>query len=129
RSNPFPLGAVGLRIEAAAPNSGVEYRREREVLGMMPIAYFRAVEETVHETLHQGLHGWRVTDCIVSMTHAAYSARHSHAHQKFNKSMSSTAGDFRGLTPLVLMSALKQAGTVVCEPIHHFHLEIPADTL
>jgi ribosomal protection tetracycline resistance protein len=32
------------------------------------------------------------------------------------------------LTPLVLMSALKQAGTVVCEPMHHFHLEIPADT-
>jgi ribosomal protection tetracycline resistance protein len=26
------------------------------------------------------------------------------------------------------MSALKRAGTVVCEPIHRFHLEIPADT-
>ena len=26
------------------------------------------------------------------------------------------------------MGALKQAGTVVCEPIHRFHLEIPADT-
>ena len=27
------------------------------------------------------------------------------------------------------MSALRQAGTVVCEPIHRFHLEAPADTL
>jgi ribosomal protection tetracycline resistance protein len=26
------------------------------------------------------------------------------------------------------MGALKQAGTVVCEPIHRFHLEIPSDT-
>jgi ribosomal protection tetracycline resistance protein len=41
----------------------------------------------------------------------------------------STASDFRLLTPLVLMDALKQAGTVVCEPVHRLHLEIPADTL
>src|SRR5919199_5669121 len=40
----------------------------------------------------------------------------------------STARDFRLLTPLVVMSALQQAGTVVCEPMHRFHLEIPADT-
>ena len=43
--------------------------------------------------------------------------------------MSSTAGDFRHLTPLVLMNALVQAKTQVNEPIHRFHLEIPADTL
>jgi ribosomal protection tetracycline resistance protein len=42
--------------------------------------------------------------------------------------MSSTAGDFRNLTRLVLMDALKEAGTRVCEPIHRFHLEIPPDT-
>ena len=41
----------------------------------------------------------------------------------------STAGDFRNLTPLVVMSALKQAGTRVYEPAHRFRLEIPADTL
>jgi ribosomal protection tetracycline resistance protein len=50
-------------------------------------------------------------------------------HGTFDKSMSSTAGDFRNLTPLVLMTALKQAGTVVCEPLHKFELEIPADCL
>jgi ribosomal protection tetracycline resistance protein len=27
------------------------------------------------------------------------------------------------------MSALKHAGTVVCEPIHRFHLQAPANTL
>ena len=41
----------------------------------------------------------------------------------------STAADFRNLTPLVLMTALQRAGTVVCEPIERFHLEVPADTL
>jgi ribosomal protection tetracycline resistance protein len=50
-------------------------------------------------------------------------------HGTFDKSMSSTAGDFRNLTPLVLMAALRRAGTRVYEPIHAFHAELPADTL
>jgi ribosomal protection tetracycline resistance protein len=43
--------------------------------------------------------------------------------------MSSTGADFRGLTPLVLMSALRRAGTRVYEPIHRFRLELPADAV
>jgi ribosomal protection tetracycline resistance protein len=98
--------------------------------GSMPRAFFTAVEDTVRETLELGgPHGWRVTDCIVTMTHSGYYPRQSHAHQGFDKSMSSTGADFRGLTPLVLMDALRQAGTRVYEPIHRFRLEIPADTL
>ena len=113
--NPF-LATVGLRIEPAPINTGVAFRLEVEIHGTMPLAFFKAVEETVHETLQQGIYGWQVTDCTVTMTHSGYS------------SVSSTAGDFRHLTPLVLMSALKQAGTRVYEPLHRFHLEIPADT-
>ncbi|CAN5633154.1 GTP-binding protein [soil metagenome] len=125
--NPF-LATVGLHVDPAAIGSGAEFRVEVS-LGSMPFAFFRAVEATVHETLRQGLYGWQVTDCTVTMTHSGYAPRQSHAHQRFDKSMSSTGGDFRNLTPLVLMSALKQAGTMVCEPIHHFHLEVPTDTL
>jgi ribosomal protection tetracycline resistance protein len=126
--NPF-LATVGLRIEPASVGTGVGYRREGSVLGTMPRAFFTAVEETVLEALQQGLYGWQVTDCTVTLTHTGYYPRQSHAHQGFAKEMSSTAGDFRHLTPLVLMSALKQAGTIVCEPIHRFHLELPADLL
>jgi ribosomal protection tetracycline resistance protein len=43
--------------------------------------------------------------------------------------MSSTGADFRGLTPLVVMAALREAGTRVYEPIHALRLEVPADTL
>ncbi len=124
--NPF-LATVGLRIDPAPVGSGVRFRLEVE-LGSMPFAFFKAVEETVAEALQQGIHGWQVTDCVVSMTHSGYWPRQSHAHAHFDKSMSSTAGDFRNLTPLVLMDALKQAGTGVHEPVHRFHLEIPADT-
>ncbi len=126
--NPF-LATVGLRIEPAAVGSGVEFQIEAQVLGSMPFAFFRAVEDTVRETLQQGIYGWQVTDCTVSMTHSGYLGKHSLGHQRFNKSLSSTGEDYRKLTPLVLMSALKHAGTRVYEPIHRFHLEVPTDTL
>ena len=125
--NPF-LATVGLRVEPGPAGSGVRYRVAGDRLGTMPVAFFKAVEETVHETLRQGLRGWQVTDCVITLTHTGYYPRQSHMHATFDKSMSSTAGDFRGLTPLVLMTALQQAGTTVCEPVHGFRLEIPADT-
>ena len=95
----------------------------------MPYAFFRAVEDTVRETLSQGVYGWEVPDCLVTMTHSGYYPRQSHAHQGFSKSMSSTGADFRGLTPLVVMCALREAGTIVLEPIHRYRLEVPLDAL
>jgi ribosomal protection tetracycline resistance protein len=119
--NPF-LATVALRIEPAPINTGVEFRLEAK-LESIPLFVYKAVEEfrkaieeTVQETLQQGIYGWQVTDCTVTMTQSGY------------VSPASTARDFRLLTPLVLMSALKQAGTIVCEPMHRFRLEIPADT-
>ena len=125
--NPF-LATVGLRVDPAPAGSGVSFGLEVE-LGSMPLSFFTAVEETVRATLEQGLHGWRVTDCAVTMTHSGYWAKQSAAHAGFDKSMSSTARDFRQLTPLVLMEALRRAGTRVLEPVHRFELELPADAL
>jgi ribosomal protection tetracycline resistance protein len=126
--NPF-LATIGLRIGPAAAGSGVDFRIEGDLAGSMPVAFFRAVEDTAREALRQGLYGWEVTDAVVTMTHSGYLGKHSLGHAKFTKSMSSTGEDYRGLTPLVLMTALQRAGTVVCEPIHHFRLDLPADTL
>jgi ribosomal protection tetracycline resistance protein len=123
--NPF-LATVGLRVEPAAVGAGVLFRLEVE-LGSMPYAFLRAIEETVRLTLRQGLYGWQVPDCTVVLTRSGYWPRQSHAHATFDKSMSSTAGDFRNLTPLVLMTALRRAGTRVYEPVHTFSLEVPAD--
>ncbi|MEU8185251.1 translation factor GTPase family protein [Micromonospora sp. NPDC049044] len=125
--NPF-LATVGLRIAPAPTGAGVRFRLGVE-LGSMPPAFFAAVEESVRRTLRQGPHGWEVPDCEVTMTHAGYWARQSHSHGSFDKSMSSTAGDFRNLTPLVLMAALTRAGTRVHEPVHRFRLEVPGDVL
>jgi ribosomal protection tetracycline resistance protein len=123
--NPF-LATLGLRVDPAPIDSGVAFRLAIE-LGSMPYAFIKAVEETVHDALRQGIHGWQVTDCTVTLTRSGYWARQSHAGARFDKSMSSTAGDFRNLTPLVLLAALRGAGTAVCEPMHHFRLDLPAE--
>lgn len=120
--NPY-LATVGLRIDPAPVGSGVQFDLEVEA-GSMPPAFFTAVRSSIDDTLRQGLSGWPVTDCVVTMTHSGYWARQSHAHGSFDKSMSSTAGDFRLLTRPVLMRALRQAGTTVCEPVEAFTLDL-----
>ncbi|WP_327000423.1 TetM/TetW/TetO/TetS family tetracycline resistance ribosomal protection protein [Dactylosporangium sp. NBC_01737] len=125
--NPF-LATIGLRVAPAPIGAGITFRLGVEA-GAMPAAFFAAVQDTVTATLRQGLHGWQVEDCAVTMTRSGYWPRQSHAHQQFDKSMSSTGYDFRSLTPLVLMTALRRAGTVVHEPVHRFRLEAPADQL
>ncbi|MBX5125998.1 TetM/TetW/TetO/TetS family tetracycline resistance ribosomal protection protein [Rhizobium lentis] len=113
--NPF-LATIGLRVEPRPPGAGNSFALEVDV-GQMPVAFYRAVEETVLETLKQGISGWQVVDCHVTMT----AARHS--------SPASTAADFRQLTPWVLATALSAAQTVLCEPVDRFHLEVPAESL
>jgi ribosomal protection tetracycline resistance protein len=120
-NNPF-RATVGLRLEPAAEGSGVQFGLEVEA-GSMPFAFIKAVEETVRDTLREGLHGWQVTDCQVLLTHSGYTPPPPYGWSKW----SSSAGDFRNLTPLVLMTALQQAGTVVCEPLNTLRTEVPAD--
>ncbi|MFJ3405235.1 GTP-binding protein [Promicromonospora sp. NPDC090134] len=119
---------IGLRVEPVAPGSGVTFELECE-RGSMPPAFFDATEDTVRRELARGPLHWPVPDARVVMTHSGYSPRQSHMHQKFNKAMSSTGADFRGLAPRVLAAAVRQAGTVVCEPVHRFVIELPEDTV
>ncbi|MDT8909474.1 TetM/TetW/TetO/TetS family tetracycline resistance ribosomal protection protein [Amycolatopsis sp. PS_44_ISF1] len=103
---------VGLRVEPAAPGSGVGYALAVE-LGSLPLAFHKAIEETVHEALRHGPRGWEVIDCLVTLTHT-----------RFYPPVS-TAGDFREMTKLVLREALRRAGTRVHEPVNAFEAEVP----
>jgi ribosomal protection tetracycline resistance protein len=121
-SNPF-LATLGLRVDPAPIGSGVQFQVDVDVR-LVPIyiykmvgTFIRHMEQYVRETLHEGLSGWQVTDCTVTMTDCGYRAP------------GSTAGDFRRLTPLVLMRALEQARTSVCEPIVRISLELPTATI
>ena len=126
-SHPF-LATVGLEISPLPPDSGVTFELAVSVKSI-PIHVFDSVEafrqlmqRTVLDTLRQGIHGWAVTDCRVVMTDCDYQAPP-------RKWPGTTLSDYRLLTPLVLMAALKRAGTTVLEPVLEFHLEFPAHDL
>ena len=82
--------------------------------------------EYVRRALHEGLAGWRVTDCVVTMTTCAYSIPDGPPSRRGPRS---TAADFRKLTPLVVKRALEHAGTVVCEPLVRAELELPPEAI
>ncbi|HEY3562498.1 MAG TPA: translation factor GTPase family protein [Kribbella sp.] len=110
---PWAAG-VGFRVLPA--EEGLEYDLQVE-LGALPRAFHTAIEETVRQTLHQGLFGWEIPDIRVELTHTAY------------WSPVTVAADFRRLVPLILMQAIAESGTTVLEPVNHFELDVPADTV
>lgn len=112
-ANPFAAG-MGFRVETGLEGSGIRYERE---LGSLPLAFYRAIEETVFDWLSQGLHGWQVTDGVVTLHSLAY------------WSPVTVAGDFRKLAPLPLFAALHEAGTTVCEPVELLEMELPVDAV
>jgi ribosomal protection tetracycline resistance protein len=127
KTTPY-LATLGFRVEPASAGRGLVCGLEVE-RGSMPPAFFTATWEGVRAGLAQGLSGWAIPDARVTLTHTGYSPRQSHMHQKFSKSMSSVGADFRNLAPVLIHEALRQARTVVCEPVETFQLEIPAHAL
>jgi ribosomal protection tetracycline resistance protein len=121
--NPFKA-TIGLRIDPGPAGSGIRFGLEIEP-GALPRAFQQAIETTARETLRQGLHGWQVADCAIALTESGYVPPPPTGWSKF----SSSAADFRNLTPLVVMAALREAGTAVCEPVHAFTIEAPADSI
>src|SRR5262245_55093296 len=130
-TNPF-RATVGLRIDPAPPDSGVEFRLAIDAL-TAPLYLYKTLvsfsehmERYVRETLREGFHGWQVTDCVVTMTSCAYSVPDGPPSKR---GPLSTSSDYRKLTPIVLMDALEQARTTVCEPVLQVRLEVPAESV
>jgi ribosomal protection tetracycline resistance protein len=130
-SNPFNA-TIGLRVEPAPAGSGVEFRLAVDHRAV-PLYVYKTLDgfsagmsEYVREALREGLFGWQVTDCVVTMVESAYSVADGPPSRR---GPTSTAADFRKLTPLVLYQALEQSGTAVCEPVVRASLEVPTDTV
>jgi ribosomal protection tetracycline resistance protein len=130
-TNPFNA-TIGFRIEPAPAGSGVDFRVDVDTR-TVPLYVFKTLdsfsehmEEYVRETLREGLSGWQVADCVVAMNRCGYSVPDGPPSRR---GPLSTAADFRKLAPLVLMQALQQAGTVVCEPVMRASVEIPTETI
>ncbi|AIG74295.1 Oxytetracycline resistance protein [Amycolatopsis japonica] len=115
KRNPY-FATVGLRVGPGAPGSGLTFGLDVE-LGSLPLAFHKAIEETVDATLRRGPSGREVIDCMVTVTHTGYF------------SPVSAAGDFRKVTPFVLEEALRDAGTEILEPVSRVEVELPADSV
>ena len=126
-AHPF-LATIGLAIAPLPPGTGVTFELDVSHKSI-PTHVFDTTEafrdlmrRTIHDTLRQGIFGWEVTDCQVIMTDCGYQAPP-------RKWPGTTLSDYRLLTPIVLMAALKQAGTTVHEPVLEFRMDFPAQDL
>ncbi len=125
---------VGLRLEPGPLDSGVEFRLDIDPR-TMPLYIYKTAEHFIdamtryiRQTFGTGLYGWQVTDCVVTMNKCDYYIGDGPS-KKVLPTPRTTAADFRKLTPLVLIDALKEAGTVVCEPMTQVRLELPVSRL
>jgi ribosomal protection tetracycline resistance protein len=132
-TNPFHAD-LGLRVGAAAPGSGVAFRIDPGVdPRTAPLYVFKGFDAFVERmtdyvklSLEEGLYGWQVTDCVVTLTQIAYSLADG---PPARRGPMPTANDIRKLTPLVLLRALQQSGSTVCEPVFRIDAEVPTEAI
>jgi ribosomal protection tetracycline resistance protein len=132
-TNPFHTD-LGLRVEPAAPGSGIEVRisdtvdpRDTPLYIFGTLAGFAdQMAVFVRSALVEGLHGWETTDCVVTVTKIGYSLADGPPSRR--GSMPNTR-DIRRLVPIVLLQALEQAGCAVCEPVFRIGAEVPSEAI
>ena len=109
----------GCAIEPAPVGSGIAFRLEVE-LGSMPLRVLHGGRgDRRARRCSRALHGWQVTDCAVTMTHSGYWATPEPlARGRSTRACRAPRGDFRNLTPLVLMERAAGRPARACyEPI------------
>jgi ribosomal protection tetracycline resistance protein len=132
QSDRHPYSAtVGLIVEPGPAGSGVRFRLDFDPR-LIPLYIYKtaghftdAMTQYIRHALEKGLYGWQVTDCVVTMNECGYYIGDGPT-KRVLPTPRTTAADFRKLTPLVLREALRQAGTVVCQPMARVRLELPA---
>ncbi|HEX5086209.1 MAG TPA: translation factor GTPase family protein [Nocardioides sp.] len=129
-TNPYHA-TVGLRIDPGTPGSGLRFCTDVPAEDV-PLYLFKShegfresIERHVRDALAAGLHGWQVTDCLVTLTRIGYS---SWDGPPSTRGPLSVAVDYRKLTPIVARQALRNAGTMVCEPLVDVRVEAPTAT-
>lgn len=114
---PKPCWAVAkFKLEPGVLGSGVQYESLVGVNDVL-LRYQKEVERTMSRALEQGMKGWEVTDVKITLVEGA----HHNIHSK--------AGDFVIVTPMAMMDGLKNAGSVLLEPMMKFNIEAPEESL
>ena len=132
-TNPFHAD-LGLRVEPAAPGSGVAVHVSGEIDRRdAPLYVFKTfdafaghMDEYVRLALEEGLRGWQVTDCVVTVTKIGYSLADGPPSRR---GPMPTARDLKRLVPVVLVQALEEGGSTVCEPFFRIAAEVPTEAI
>ncbi len=132
-ANPH-MATLALRVEPGPVGSGVQFRLDVDQRSV-PLYIYKTkrlfidhMTEYICRALRRGLYGWEVTDCAVTLTECDYYI--GDGPTKPNVAMArTTSADFRKLTPVVLLQALVQAGTCVCEPVLRLSIESPSKSI
>ena len=126
-TNPYQA-TIALRISPGRPGSGLGFANQAAARDM-PLYLFKsaqaftaAIDRHVRRALEDGLYGWRVTDALVTLTEVGYSVADGPPSRR---GPTSTAYDYRQVTPVVVAQALRRAGTRVCEPVLRVLVEAP----
>lgn len=112
---PKPCWAiVDLTVQPAARGSGLHFASEVPNDQML-LRYQKHVEESVKRTLQQGMYGWQVVDLDVRLIGGSHHPVHTHPL------------DFFLCTPIALMKALQNAGSVLLEPRVRMQISVPEE--
>ena len=95
----------GFVYESVASDKNVAYR------------YQEHVKTEVPRVLQQGLYGWQVTDLKVTLVDGQHHVQHTHPL------------DFFTATPMGVMDGLKNAGTILLEPVLLVRVRAPEESL
>ncbi|GAA0955095.1 tetracycline resistance ribosomal protection protein Otr(A) [Kribbella koreensis] len=109
--SPFTAG-LGLLLEPAEPGAGLIIDMT-EARGRIPRAFSDAAAAAFETSFQQAYYGWPLLDARLTLTFAQYD------------NATSTGSDFRLLAPVVLQTAIRQARTVVLQPLIEFECDCP----
>jgi ribosomal protection tetracycline resistance protein len=112
---PKPCWAIlRFRIEPGEPGSGIQFHSQVRSESLL-VRYQNEVERRVPEALQQGLHGWEVTDVMITLVEGEHHVWHTHPL------------DFAVATPMGLMDGLLNTGTTLLEPLLRFRITVPEE--
>ena len=120
-TNPY-VATVGLCVEPTEPGAGISLTLDVELV-TIPLYIYKTVDAFRESMLDyvsagpRGPSGWALPDFTVTVFECGYS------------SPTSNARDFRKLTEVVLAAAVRDAGTIVCEPVQRFRIDAPESSL
>ena len=120
-TNPY-VATVGLCVEPTEPGAGISLTLDVDLVSI-PLYIYKTVDAFRESMLDyvsagpRGPSGWGLPDFTVTVFECGYS------------SPTSSARDFRKLSEVVLAAAVRDAGTIVCEPVQRFRIDAPESSL